>query len=80
MQGVGWWWAGLSFLVVEGTGQEGGRAKKEKGKKMLTLRIRDDSLQTGCRVTAEAETEATVRSLAACKPGLRSWLQNVPSG
>ena len=57
-----------------------GGARKEKGKKMLTLRIRDGSLRTGCRVTAEAETEATVRSLAACKPGLRSWLQNVPSG
>lgn len=55
-------------------------ARKEKGKKMLTLRIRDGSLQTGYRVTAEAETEATVRSLAVCKPGLRSWLQNVPSG
>ena len=32
VQGVGGWWAGLSFLVVEGTGQEGG-GKEGEGKK-----------------------------------------------
>lgn len=36
VQGVGWRWAGLSFLVVEGTGQEEGGQGRRREKDAYT--------------------------------------------